>query len=810
MGYSFDPPAAEQQQQTGYSFEPPTVGDGEQYANKPSHTPGKRILPPKSVSTRIVEALPSRKTVAKYARPLLEGGGAVGGAILGTPAGPLGNVAGAGLGYAMGGQVANLIEGTPNTLTGAATDVSSGAMMEMGGQLAGKAITGGVNLLREAKATGMPFSDKRNAWKAAQQFAKSQEPGTATAATANAGRQTDTDAVVNRLQPAVKPTPGQASGNYKSAALEQSMSAKDPAFAERLKYNDAELNKAAVNNLTGALGKPADLPAVQPREVTGANTVKAIDKAMKPVLSKEAEMWADVPDYHMPAENLTATGKELLTSSMVKSDKQLVKGIMDYATKQPKTVQGLQDIERTIGGAISESKNPNTKRLLGKLKDAVGADFTAMGEAAESGDVALHNGQIVFPSRLRADLARVEKQIADTAVKPDVGAMSAALRKAGDSSAMKMVGESPAAFEARVIKSYGKRVGEPLTMPDPQLAKLTETRAQLTDTLANLQPAEDVAAKYTAAKRYSKEEKFDRFFRGAVKDVRTGGDEATGLRIPNEQVPNKFFSPTGSQDLIKALGGGTTGRTAAAEQLMPHAVEQLVSKTVDANTGVMRIADAVTWMRQNASTLDNLGLTDSVQQVIKGQVPRAIEAELDLLRQSKPDILGNPEVTALQAAKLIKKYGPQVEKLYGIKAMQALKDYGQMMRIIGRNKYVSYSKGSTTTEKMDVGGKMAENLSSLLAVSSGHGWQFSAAKNLLKSALEPVLAGNKQKVSAILQEALINPQAAEVLMRIAKAKPATVSENAAKWLKPILVQMQVSSKLATEPTPQEDTTDATP
>src|SRR5512138_2878846 len=99
--------------------------------------------------------------------------------------------------------------------------------------------------------------------------------------------------------------------------------------------------------------------------------------------------------------------------------------------------------------------------------------------------------------------------------------MAKELRAGGNSSAMKMVGESEKAFQDRILKSWNR---EPISMPDPQLAKLTETKTRLTDTLANLQPAEDVAAKYTAAKRYSKEEKFDRFFRGAVKDVLQSGD----------------------------------------------------------------------------------------------------------------------------------------------------------------------------------------------------------------------------------------------------------------------------------------------
>jgi hypothetical protein len=895
-------------------------------------------------------AAPWKKTASKLYTPLLEGAGVAGGAILGSGAAPVaGTVAGAGLGYAIGKRGARLLDeslglgvapGTaPNTLGGmtyeTGKDILTGVGMEVGGQLGGKLIGAGLNKLAAAGQRGVPFSDKRNAWRAAQQFSEAQAPGTSAAAEANALRQTETDALVNRLKPTVTPTPGQASGNYKSAALEQSMSAKDPAFAERLKYSDAELNKAAVNNLTGALGKPAELPAVQPAALTGQAQVKAIEAAKAPVLSREAEMWADVPEYPMPADNLRDAGKELLGGSLLKQDKQMVKGIMDYAAKQPKTVQGLQDVERTIGGLIGESKNPNTRRLLGGLKDAIARDFEAMGTAAESGDVALHADQIVYPSKLKTELAAVEKQLAAVESKPDIPAVHAALKDAGVHPAMyKQADKTDTGAEARAIALFKKQFperevpvqgggvklyrgevpfkeGDPtgsskgmqtgdywttdrstaeyyinkskdgkvlertlpadakiLDLESPEGQKVYEKltgikfdpyrvaergidqhslvhdkplidvlrkegydavhgididgpetlilnkdklwhgnatsqkshdlltkRDAIADQLANLQPAEDVAAKYAAAKKYSREEKFERFYRGAVQDVLQSGEQASGLRLPAEQVPAKFFTPTGSKDLIKAVG-----REQAAEQSMPHAVEQLITRTVDANTGVMNIPRAVAWVRQNSAALDNLGLTPAVERVIKGQIPRAIERELEIRELSKADVLGNPEMTAMQAAKLIKQFGPSIEKMYGAKAMQALKDYGQMMGVIGRNKHVSYAGGATTIEK-GFGDQItngAEKLAALAAVTTGHGWTFSAAKNFIKSFIAAGLEHNEKKVTAILQEGLMNPEAAKVLMKIANARPADVSANAARWLKPLLVQMQVSVKAAGE------------
>jgi hypothetical protein len=94
--------------------------------------------------------------IAPYARPVLEAGGVVGGGVLGSAGGPLGSVAGAGLGYAGGRQAANLLEeysGTrkPPTLEQAASqaisDIPAGMAMEAGGQIGGKALSSGYDYI---------------------------------------------------------------------------------------------------------------------------------------------------------------------------------------------------------------------------------------------------------------------------------------------------------------------------------------------------------------------------------------------------------------------------------------------------------------------------------------------------------------------------------------------------------------------------------------------------------------------------------------------------------------------------------------
>jgi hypothetical protein len=109
--------------------------------------------------TTIQRSVPQRiaGAVAPYARPALEFGGMAGGGALGAGAGPVGAVAGAGLGYAGGRQAANILEeyaglrkpptGPINALAGAAIDIPTGAAMEAGGQLGTLGLQKGAEVL---------------------------------------------------------------------------------------------------------------------------------------------------------------------------------------------------------------------------------------------------------------------------------------------------------------------------------------------------------------------------------------------------------------------------------------------------------------------------------------------------------------------------------------------------------------------------------------------------------------------------------------------------------------------------------------
>lgn len=110
-----------------------------------------------TMSQRAKEYIPSRQTVANYARPALQAVGTVGGGILGTAAEPgAGTLLGAGLGYAIGNNAANMIEGKKSTFVQSAkeslNDFMTGAEMEVGGQLTGKLIESGLARLARSQS----------------------------------------------------------------------------------------------------------------------------------------------------------------------------------------------------------------------------------------------------------------------------------------------------------------------------------------------------------------------------------------------------------------------------------------------------------------------------------------------------------------------------------------------------------------------------------------------------------------------------------------------------------------------------------
>ncbi|KAF0218786.1 MAG: hypothetical protein FD174_2569 [Geobacteraceae bacterium] len=839
-----------------------------------------------STGTRIKEGAKNVvKAASPYIRPVLEGGGAVGGGIVGSGAGPVvGTVAGAALGYAAGKNVADTIDEAvglrdggdmTNRMLQTVADVETGATLEMGGQAAAKGISTAWTGAKRLKAKGLPFSNKRNATRAGEQLIDERTPS-AVAEEQTARRAEETAGLAKRT--GIKaPTYAQSTGDTKAAAFEQSMTAKNGDLADRLHYQDAGIKQQGLAFLDdtfkgsegiddvvkGVEGEQAQLAqgaeaaartaresadniryGANPQE-SGKAIIDALDEAVAPVKETERQLWGEVPNYPMPTQNITTAIKDLNQQPMERSVRATIDSVTDYIESLPKTTQGLQAAERTINGRIQEALRGGRRDIayeLDKLKSAVASDFDDMALAAEKGDVAIHDGQIVYPSRLQSEMDDLGKRIVDEQTRmqgvPDVRAISKALTAKGVP-AMRQPAESEAAYTGRMVKEYQRQGLGDVPMQNAGVSKHIEgmsTRTkQIQDMLDNLQPAEDVAAKYTAAKRFSKEQKFDRFGRGAVKDVLSRGDEITGLKTTLDAIPSRFFQ-TGkmdaADDLVRAVG-----KDKARTLIKDYAAHDLINST--SVNGELQTSRVYGWVQKNRNVLDKYGLTDEFMNVATAQknadvahatldkfnrgvaskvlgndVEKVMEQILsgkgrtasaqtmqELLRtegirgnkaatkgvqnafkdfflkkiemNSPPDVMGNPFHSQAKAKDFINKYMPAMEVLYKGESqkIQALKDYHAILETLSRNKNVSYSKNSTTVEKINgaqIGKDLAGGFATLGVVVSGKGWVFSAAKNIFKGMLSPATKYSQEQVNGLLKEAIVNPDVAETLMTMAR------------------------------------------
>lgn len=684
-----------------------------------------------TMGTRIKEGAKGLAAAASpYIRPVLEGGGAALGAIAGIPAAPetlgLSSVGGAGLGYAMGKNLADTYDealglrnnGTlGNRLATAAGDVATGANLEMGGQIAARIAAPVLGWTAGKIKQGVPWGQK--------------------AAQVEAGSLLDANNAASAISPEVqqlmdkgaKFTNAQQTGDLRQAMLEQSLTAKDPELAARLMQQEADNQAILLGRVQNALGKGADMPVTRNSQEIGDQIRGTLAGRATAAKNASQPLWDAIPNYEMPSTSFddvaaALSGKPLGT----KHAEDAVAYLLNYSKDMPRTVEGMQGLERTVNDIISaanRSGDRNTVRILGKFKDAIGADFEALSSAASSGDIALHEGRIVRPSELKAELDALQRQ------------------KLFPQGGMAPTGQDAARLDANI--------------------------SGLENKISQLQPAEDVATAYSQAKQFSKEQYFDKFRRGTVDNVLAKGNTSNGYRISDEAIGRKIFTPTGANDIVTALGQPMAGSV-----MKDHAINEIAkNKTVP---------QMMNWINRNKPVLEKLGITNDMRQIVKDKLPQ----EFDALLQSKRINKANdaPYFTVTEANKLLQTHGNTIKQLYGQDALSALRDYHKMMQIISKNKNVSYGGNSTTAEKIfgDLTGKASDwALSKVIP-----------GANIFRYAAKLATAGQQEAVNTLLKDAMLDPVKAKELMQIARtANDTEGARRFGLMLKPYLVQSGV-------------------
>lgn len=649
----------------------------------------KFIADTATTDTRIKEKLKDiGRAASPVVRPLMEGGGAAVGAILGggtgfaagTVAAPgpgtvagtaAGGVAGSGLGYAMGKQAADLYdealdlkapETLPERAMTAAGDIATGATMEMGGQILGKGIAQIPVAVAAARNAGRRVADalptmtergiERRAGKVIAENMSDNPRFAANLAEAEnlqipgyqpSMAESTMDPGLIKLQRGIERAPGKASAiiaEQKAANQEALRDYLAQEFPGTENIDDVAAALTARQTLEQDTAQAArqtanqaleSLPATNAQEL-GEQTVNAIDEAAAPVKAEMEKRFAELPNYPVNVANLRRMLNEQRGAKLPKDQRQKLDSILDYIDEQAQTGQiGLHDlrsIDQTINQYWVQSQNrmnPNFDELLtgfyGKLKGALRDDLDALGKQARTGSLHTIDGKVVDPAALSAELDNAMDLLSKAEATPgavDVPAMQKRLVQQGGTQYMRQVRESDDSFLARTIQDYRRLFGEePPAHPDARnekyIADLKDRITGLRDKLNRIEPGKDVGTMYNRANRYAEGQYFNRFERGEVGDVQRFGNEANRLRVPFEEVGRKFTTPSGADDLIRAVGGDE-----ASSLMFKHYSGEL-QNLADPVTGELSGKAGARWLARNRPTLQKYGLADRFDDLVKMQ-----------------------------------------------------------------------------------------------------------------------------------------------------------------------------------------------
>jgi len=686
-----------------------------------------------------------KKTVSKYTREGLKGLGMVGGAIAGAPAAPeslgLSSVAGAGLGYAIGNKAADIVDvglginkGAPlkQQAKESAKDVLTGATTEMGGQVAAPIIGKGIGLAKDYLKTPMTAAKT----KAGELLNKAYEVGPE-----EAGNAAKFENLQERQPGLPTMTRGQQIGGRKAGMFEQSLSA-DSSIADTLTKQDTEARQGSLETVMKTLGLGKEAPSRVPEAPAGASLYSRIEKAYAPIKQAENEAYAAIPKYEMPTTTLDQTISDIKSKPMAEKAESELNSAVNYIKGMPKDTVSMREVSKSLGNDIykyTKAGDDNTAYPLKQLKAAIDKDIESLGDAANTGKIAVYQNKIVYPEQIQKELDAAKQEL----LFPPGGGMRAA--------------SDQKAIESKI--------------------------AALQDTLNNAQPADDAAAAIKNAVGISKD-KFQRFKTDEVWNVRKKGQGINERAVPDEEIRKHFSTVHGYSSLERAVGPDD-----ARELMRSHFQNELRGTGEHFNP-----KQALNYYRKNEEVLKRAGLDGEAKDLVKNEIPNELRRMLDAKRL-EPGTTDQPYFTAQEVRQIGKDYGGLIHEAYGAKAVQAFKDYHEVLTRLGWNKNQGYAAGSMTAEKflnnpewfLKEGEVIPHPLKRItnifldvLATSGGaaagaamHGWEGAALGSAggfaLRRGYTEIRKDAANRVIQLLREAVVNPEVAEMLMKVAKA-----------------------------------------
>jgi hypothetical protein len=573
-------------------------------ASMSSHKPSLETMPEPT------HPIPGAETISAIARPTLELGGLTAGALAGgTLGGGIGAVPGAGLGYAGGKSIADILDwsmglkqapGAGEVAATTAKAIGTGAGYEMGGQVVSKyLIDPALRWLSEHVPVGAAYVRK----KAQDLFLANISKGPVYEANAAEARAVQKETGVPftlgeirndpKLLTLQKALPRSAAGTAPATAQAHIQEVRDALKTYMGKnFSDAEVEdwlnfvaqKQATLEASATIAKTGVEQGVAP--MAQAPTKMESGQKLYDVLSKAKEVgriakeqaYANVPETEVPVSNLLKVVQE---------------------AKQP----------------FHKVESPeNFPPLLSRIQDQFGipADVQGM-QGNVSADTIARNPELFSPKGT-IPLSEME------------GIRKEALNEMRKLRAQNLTDKDPRIFRlSRVAKAA-----------DEAIAQAAETGGEAT-------------AQLRAARKVYKEEYLP-FKQGTVGEVMRPGKAGEQTADPKEQLIATFFQKGGETaraDLIKTLGGIEPAR----EALRDYAMRDMIENTMD-DAGNLVGKKYYGWISKNARALNQFKILDEFRTIVNAQrlLDRSNLSVSDFSKSVAAKALGTDPEKAMVAA----------------------------------------------------------------------------------------------------------------------------------------------------------------
>jgi len=716
----------------------------------------------------------TKSVISKGARFGLEMGGLATGAIVGSGAGPVGTVAGAATLYAAGSNIADRLDEFLNLQESmdakqaskkAISDIKTGAMYEMGGQLINAGAYGLAGVFRAIKAKFPALSNKQILVKARDILKKVRAEDEILAKTGE-----KSEALLKRRGIETEPTFAQKTGGKQAAAFEQSVTAKDKEIMAILRGNDANINKEVLESVEKEFAHKGSIEDV----------ISGVREHLKKLVTSNdlarAKSTTDIANL-ITGRKTQDIGKE--TINVLREAKFAEKRLVDAAYKKVPgdTPLGKDDLKNAIFKVVK--------------------DYNKKGGGSDS-----------LPKSI---LKQIRKELKAKGSTTKFEKLQDFDQQIGEEMRECLMGRDPNLKRYRRLKMLKDGVDSSM---DQLLAS----------------PNADVALAYANAKKIA-QKYFLKFKDGMVGDVLQVGRQASGLKIEYSAVPSRFFS-TGkmdaADDLIRALGkkdatkaiDDFAGRNLLSSSLKDGEINApIANKWLTKNKEVLEkyglfdkyktivknkeVSDVlVKEMESYTKTVANKVLDVDINKIIpnlfsgagaksSGKIAHELmntpgikgnklaetgiqngfkDFFVDSIKTTAVDDLGNPVMSIAKAHNFLNKYKSAIRQLYknNPSKVQALYDYHDVLRMLNRNKIISYAGGSTTAEKATPFEGVGTNIAQYIAVQHGAGWKFSVLKNLWKSIFGGPGRFSNQQIEALLSRAVYDPEVAKTIMEATK------------------------------------------